>query len=87
MGLILHRSKMTEDAIVVLGAAADHDPQCPINHFVLGNAYAVFGDFNSSVKHFDVCLKLNPSFDLAEKHKHGALCHSFLMTKMEIVRQ
>ncbi|XP_075972189.1 tetratricopeptide repeat protein 17 [Anticarsia gemmatalis] len=86
MGLILHRSKMTEDAVIVLGAAADHDPQCPINHFVLANAFAVLGDFNSSIKHFDICLKLNPSFDLAEKHKAGALCHSSLLKKMQAVR-
>ncbi|CAB3228683.1 unnamed protein product [Arctia plantaginis] len=86
MGLILHRSKMTEDAVIVLGAATDHDPQCPINHFVMANALAVLGDFNSSIKHFDMCLKLNPTFELAQKHRSGAICHNFLLKNMQIVR-
>lgn len=86
MGLILHRSKMTEDAIIVLGAATDHDPQCPINHFVLANAFAILGDYNSSVKHYDICLRLNPSFELAEKHKSGVLCHKFVWNKMKSIQ-
>ncbi|PZC82481.1 hypothetical protein B5X24_HaOG210230 [Helicoverpa armigera] len=86
MGLILHRSKVADDAVIVLGAAVDHDEHCPINHFILGNAFAVMGDFNSSLKHFDTCLQLNPSFDLAERHRNGLLCHSFVLKRLEVVQ-
>lgn len=87
MGLILHRSKLTEDAAVVLGAATDHDPQCSLNHFVMGNMLAVLGDFNNSVKHFDMCLKIEPTFELAYKHKFASLCHSFLLQNLQTIRQ
>ncbi|KAJ8727164.1 hypothetical protein PYW08_015561 [Mythimna loreyi] len=87
MGLILHRSKVSEDAVIVLGAAVDHDHHCPINHFILANAFAVVGDFNSSLKHFDTCLKLNPSFELAEKHRYGMLCHKYMWGKMQVVKE
>ncbi|XP_050561205.1 tetratricopeptide repeat protein 17 isoform X2 [Spodoptera frugiperda] len=86
MGLILHRSKVSDDAVIVLGAAVDHDVHCPINHFILANAFAVVGDFNSSVKHYDICLKLNPTFSLADKHRNAVLCNAYFMGKMEIVK-
>lgn len=87
MGLILHRSKVTEEAVIILGAAADHDPHCPVNHFILANAFAVLGDFNSSLRHYDLCLKLNPSFDLAVKHRNAVKCHTYVLQKMEIVKE
>lgn len=87
MGLILHRSKVSDDAVIVLGAAVDHDVHCPINHFILANAFAVVGDFNSSVKHYDICLKLNPTFSLADKHRNAVLCNAYFMGKMEIVKE
>lgn len=87
MGSILHRSKAIDDAIIVLGAAIDHDSQYPYNHFVLANAYAIIGDFNTSIKHYDQCLDLNPNFFLAMKHKHAVLCHIYLGHKIEFLQE
>lgn len=87
MGLILHRSKLTEDSVVILGAAVDHDKGCPTNHFILANALAVVGDFNSSLKHYDACLKLNPLNDLAVKYKNAVMCHTYLLSRMQIVHE
>ncbi|CAH0628672.1 unnamed protein product [Chrysodeixis includens] len=87
MGLILHRSKVTEDSVIILGAAVDHDHGCPTNHFILANALAVVGDFNSSLKHYDACLKLNPSFNLAVKYKNAVTCHAYLLKRMQIVHE
>lgn len=87
MGTILHRSKRTEDAIVVLRAATDHDPTFTYNHFSLANAYAVFGDFNSSLKHFAECLKLNPTFELAVRHKIAVLCHLYVSDTIEELKE
>ncbi|CAG9792164.1 unnamed protein product [Diatraea saccharalis] len=67
LGSILHRSKKTEDAIIVLGAAVDHNPQYHINHFLLATAYAVLGEYNNSLKHLDKCMHLDPSFEMAER--------------------
>lgn len=78
---------MTEDAITVLRAAVDHDPYFPIHHFMLGNAYGVLGDFNSSLKHLDICLELSPTFDLALKHKYGVLCHAIFIHNKDAVQK
>ncbi|KAM3968041.1 tetratricopeptide repeat protein 17 [Aphomia sociella] len=87
LGSILHVGKRTEDAITILGAAVDHDSTCSLNHFILANAYAVYGDFNSSLKHFDLCIKFNPTFELAQKHKYGVLCHGGMLKKMMTMKQ
>lgn len=87
LGTIFHRGKKTEDALTVLHAAVDHNPHYPSNHFVLANAYAVSGDFNSSLKHLNACLKTNPAFDLAQKHRYGVLCHSGLMSNIKNIHR
>lgn len=87
MGLIMHRSKLTEDSVVILGAAVDHDKGCPTNHFILANALAVVGDFNSSLKHYDACLKLNPLYDLPGKYRNAVKCHVHLVDRMQIVHE
>ncbi|XP_059051323.1 tetratricopeptide repeat protein 17 [Achroia grisella] len=87
LGSILHLSRKTEDAVTILSAAVEHDPLCPFNHFVLANAYAVIGDFKSSLKHLDLCLKLNPAFHLARTHKYGALCHAKLVETLKKVKE
>ncbi|KOB75773.1 Tetratricopeptide repeat protein 17 [Operophtera brumata] len=86
LGSILHRSKHSDDATVVLGAAVDHDPGFPISHFALGGALAVSGDFNSSLKHLDLSMKLHTKFDLAEKFRNGVLCHLDMFKKMQIAQ-
>lgn len=87
LGSILHLGKRTEDAITVLSAAVEHDPRSSLNHFILANAYAVSGDFNSSLTHYELCLKYNPTFELAQKHKYGVLCHAAMLKKMMKIRQ
>lgn len=85
-GTILHLSKMTEDAVIILNAAVDHNPNFYLSHFQLGNAYSVQCDFISSNRHFAECLKLNPKFEVAVKHKHGALCLTNVWKKLLILR-
>ncbi|XP_053600296.1 tetratricopeptide repeat protein 17 [Plodia interpunctella] len=87
LGVMLHKSQNVEDAITVLGAAVDHDPKIIRNHYALANAYAVEGDFNSAIKHYDICLKLNPKFKNADTHRNGVLCHKMLIKKMLALKQ
>lgn len=77
---------MTEDAIIVLGAAIEHDPECPMAHYMLGSAYGILGDFNNSVKHYEQSMKLSPSFGFAEKYKNGVMCSMFISNKLETVK-
>lgn len=86
MGTILHRSKRTEDAVIVLNAAIDHYPNFYLSYFQLGNAYAVLCDFNSSKIHLDECLKLNPNFEVGVKHKNGVLCFTNIWEKLSVLR-
>ncbi|XP_068627589.1 tetratricopeptide repeat protein 17 [Battus philenor] len=86
LGTILHLGKMAEDAVVILNAAVDHNPNSYLSHFHLGNAYAVLCDFNSSSNHLDQCIKLNPNFDVAVKHKHGAVCLANIWKKLLVVK-
>ncbi|CAG9563311.1 unnamed protein product [Danaus chrysippus] len=87
LGMILHRSSKTNDAIVVLKAAIDHDPNNYVSHFAIANAYTVIGDFNTSIKYYDKTLRLNPRMELAAKHKFGALCHAKLGLRINSIRQ
>ncbi|XP_063823729.1 tetratricopeptide repeat protein 17 [Ostrinia nubilalis] len=86
LGSILHRSKKTSDAIVVLGAAVDHDPEYHTSHFILATAYAVLGEYNNSLKHLDESLKINPDFDLGINYRYGMLCHIALGQRMALVK-
>lgn len=87
MGTILLRSKMVNDSIIVLGAAFDHEANSLANNFILANAYAVYGDYNSSIEHYDRCLILDPTYALTEKHRYGALCHRALSDRMLGIRE
>ncbi|RVE43814.1 hypothetical protein evm_011525 [Chilo suppressalis] len=87
LGSILHRSKKTEDAITVLGAAIDHDPHYNINHFILATAYAVLGEYNTSLKHLDICMELDPTFEMAERYRYGVVCHYVLLQRMNVIRK
>ncbi|CAG4951444.1 unnamed protein product [Parnassius apollo] len=86
MGTIFHLSKMAEDALIVLNAAVDHNSNFYLSHFQLANTYAVLCDFNNSNKHLDHCLKLNPNFDIAVKHKHGAMCLANIWKRLLVVK-
>jgi hypothetical protein len=41
LGNVLHRSKNSEEAAIVMHAAIDVTPDAPISHYTLGNIYAV----------------------------------------------
>lgn len=71
---------------MVLGAAVDHDPGFALSHFALGAALAVSGDFNSSLKHYDLCIKIHTEFDMAKKFRNGVFCHMDMFKKMEIAQ-
>jgi hypothetical protein len=48
LGNVLHRSKNSEEAAIVMHAAIDVMPDAPISHYTLGNIYAViYFIFNS----------------------------------------
>lgn len=87
MGSILHRSKKTEDAIIVLGASVDHAPTFSLSHFALGEAYAVAGDFNNSMKHLNTSIKLRNKFSHALKYQNAVLCHIDMLTKMQYAQR
>ncbi|XP_014358133.2 tetratricopeptide repeat protein 17 [Papilio machaon] len=87
LGTILHVSKMTEDAVIVLNAAVDHNPNSYLNHFHLANAYAVLCDFNNTSRHLNDCLKLNPTFAIAIKHRHGANCLGNVWQRLIVVKK
>ncbi|CAH2092224.1 unnamed protein product [Euphydryas editha] len=87
LGMVLHRSGKTDDAIIVLNAAVEHDPKNYVSHFSIANAYTVIGEFNTSLKFYDKTLKLNPRMELAIKHKYGVLCHTKLAIRIKEIRE
>lgn len=86
MGTIFHRSKMIGDAIIVLNAAVDHNYESYQNHYALANAYATNGDFNSSIKHFEKCYRVNSILTSGEKYRNAALCLAQLYPRVEDIR-
>ncbi|XP_034824993.1 tetratricopeptide repeat protein 17 isoform X1 [Maniola hyperantus] len=87
LGMVLHRSGKTNDAIIVLSAAIDHDRTNYVSHFAIANAYTVIGEFNTSLKYYDETLTLNPRMELASKHKFGVLCHANLAVRIKAIRE
>ncbi|XP_046978684.1 tetratricopeptide repeat protein 17 [Vanessa cardui] len=87
LGMVLHRCSKTNDAIVVLNAAVEHDPKNYVSHFSIANAYTVIGEFNTSLKYYDQTLKLNPRMELAIRHKYGVLCHAKLAVRIKAIRE
>ncbi|XP_047545696.1 tetratricopeptide repeat protein 17 [Vanessa atalanta] len=87
LGMVLHRCGKTNDAIVILNAAVEHDPKNYVSHFSIANAYTVIGEFNTSLKFYDQTLKLNPRMELAIRHKYGVLCHAKLAVRIKAIRE
>ncbi|XP_014664880.1 PREDICTED: tetratricopeptide repeat protein 17-like [Priapulus caudatus] len=83
---VLHRAQHSQEALVVLKVSLDVAPELMVNHFTLGNVYAVLGDYNSSVLHFEHTVNIQPDFEEAEeawKRSHAVLCHSKLEMALE----
>ncbi|XP_041972870.1 tetratricopeptide repeat protein 17 [Aricia agestis] len=87
MGNIFHQSKRSEDAIVILSAAIDHNPQNYMGHFSLATAYAITGNYNLSLHHFNQSLKLQPQHDSKKKYIPCIKCHASLVPKIENIRK
>jgi hypothetical protein len=46
LGAIFHQSRLPAEAAIILHAAVDHAPLVAPNYFLLGNVYAILGDYN-----------------------------------------
>jgi hypothetical protein len=46
LGAIFHQSRFPAEAAIILHAAVDHAPLSAPSHFLLGNVYAILGDYN-----------------------------------------
>ncbi|XP_069702487.1 tetratricopeptide repeat protein 17 isoform X1 [Periplaneta americana] len=75
LGAIFHQARFPAEAAIILHAAVDHAPLMAQSHFLLGNVYAVLGDYNRSIACYDNAMKLRPSLDQVTRTKHSVLCH------------
>ncbi|XP_052798048.1 tetratricopeptide repeat protein 17-like isoform X3 [Mya arenaria] len=80
---VLHRAQKSNEAAIVVHAALDVSKELNVNHFTLGNIYAVLGEYNKSVICFENTLKIQPDFEAAAKRKHAVLCHAKLEGALE----
>ncbi|XP_070200043.1 tetratricopeptide repeat protein 17-like isoform X3 [Littorina saxatilis] len=80
---ILHRARYSNEAAILVHSALDLSRELNVNHFTLGNIYAVLGEYNKSIICFENTLKIQPDFEAAAKRKHAVLCHSKLEGALE----
>uniref|UniRef100_A0A0B7BGE5 Tetratricopeptide repeat protein 17 n=1 Tax=Arion vulgaris TaxID=1028688 RepID=A0A0B7BGE5_9EUPU len=80
---ILHRARFSNEAAILVHAALEVSKELNVNHFTLGNIYAVLGEYNKSIICFENTLKIQPDFEAASKRKHAVLCHSKLEMALE----
>ena len=80
---VFHRARRSFEAAIVMHAAIDVSRDLNVNHFTLGNIYAVLLSYNDSVLCFENTLRLQPDFDAAAKRRHAVLCHAKLELEME----
>ncbi|XP_060074042.1 tetratricopeptide repeat protein 17-like isoform X2 [Ylistrum balloti] len=80
---VLHRARYSNEAAIVVHAALDISKERNVNHFTLGNIYAVLAEYNKSVICFENTLKIQPDFEAAAKRKHAVHCHSKLENALE----
>lgn len=75
---MLHQSKQSKSAAVLLHAAISHAPEEVAHHIALGNVYVSLADYNRSVACYDNVLKLQPDMDIVVLNRHTILCHKKL---------
>ncbi|KAH3890152.1 hypothetical protein DPMN_014224 [Dreissena polymorpha] len=80
---VLHRAQKSNEAAIVVHAALDISKELNVNHFTLGNIYAVLGEYNKSVICFENTLKIQPDFEAAARRMHAVLCHAKLESALE----
>lgn len=80
---ILHRAKRSMEASVLIHAAIDINSDLNVNHFTLGNIYAVLGDYNKSITYFENTLLMQKDFEAAYRRKHAVKCHHKIETALE----
>ena len=80
---VFHRARRSIEAAIVIHAAIDVSRDLNVNHFTLGNIYAVLFRYNESVLCFENTLRLQPDFDAAAKRRHAVLCYAKLEQEME----
>ncbi|OWF35392.1 tetratricopeptide repeat protein 17-like isoform X2 [Mizuhopecten yessoensis] len=80
---VLHRARYSNEAAIVVHAALDISKERNVNHFTLGNIYAVLAEYNKSVICFENTLKIQPDFEAAAKRKHAVHCHAKLENALE----
>ncbi|XP_068207813.1 tetratricopeptide repeat protein 17 [Palaemon carinicauda] len=87
LGNILHRSRRSDEAVLVLHAAIDHYRHSPVAHITLGNVYATLAFYNVSVLCFENALYMSPGDQSLRRKKHAVLCHSKLEAALESQHQ
>lgn len=80
---ILHQSRRSNEAAIVLHAALEISNIFSEEHFALGNIYAVLGDFNKSVICYENALKLEKKHMEAYLRKNAVQCHIKLSLLLE----
>nr|XP_022314692.1 tetratricopeptide repeat protein 17-like isoform X1 [Crassostrea virginica] len=80
---VLHRARYSNEAAIVVHAALDVSKELNVNHFTLGNIYAVMAEYNKSVICFENTLKIQPDFKAAAERKYAVLCHAKLEAALE----
>jgi len=80
---ILHRSKYSLDAAILMHAALEMTTDYDIVYFTLGNIYGALGQFDLA----DICYKyvsdLQPAFEAARLRMHAARCEFKLGSPLE----
>jgi tetratricopeptide (TPR) repeat protein len=83
LGNLLHRGHFSNEAAIVVHAALDVSQELNVNHFTLGNIYAVLAEYNKSIVCFENTLKIQPDFEAAAKRRHAVKCHAKLEAALE----
>ncbi|CAH1785951.1 unnamed protein product [Owenia fusiformis] len=84
---VLHRARYSKEAAIVVTAALEISRELNVNHFTLGNIFAVLGEYNKSVACYENTLRIQPDFEAAKNRMHAVLCHAKLEKALEAQHQ